>query len=882
MGERPAPRCTYRVQLHEGFGFEAAGELAPYLARLGASHVYCSPYLQAVSGSTHGYDVVDHSRLNRDLGGDDGHQVMSAAFAEAALGQLLDIVPNHMATDGRDNRWWWDVLENGPSSRYASYFDIDWEGSEARDFQRVLVPVLGDHYGRVLEAGELSLERKGGSFLVRYHDHELPISPRSLDTLLAAAADKTASEELAEVAACHGRLPHSRLSDSAAVSERHREKELCAERLAFLCAEQPEVATAVDEEARRVAADPDAFDALLSRQNYRLAFWRVANEELDYRRFFNIETLVALRVEDDAVFADAHGLVISLVEKGVVDGLRVDHVDGLRDPEGYLQRLRRATGSTYTVVEKILTPGESLPTWPVAGTSGYDFIARVSNLFIDSSNEEELTSIYHRFSGESASYEEVARASKQQVIGDELRSEVDRLTSQLLEVCDRHRRHRDRTRSELAEAIGELLASFPVYRTYVAPDRAVSASDEQTVRSAVGALRRGRPDLDSELSEFIGDLLTLRHPGETETAFALGFQQLSGPVMAKGVEDTAFYRYHRLVSLNEVGGAPEVFGRPVSAFHEDTAASAERWPQSMLTLSTHDTKRSGDVRARLHLLSEMPEAWQSTVADLADAASRHKRSGLPDANAEYLLYQTLVGAWPLETDRAAAFMEKATREAKVHTSWLSPNACYEDALRSFVYEVLRDESVLAVLERFLTEQRLVEWGRVNSLAQTTLLLTCPGVPDIYQGSEVWDLSLVDPDNRRPVDYPLRRRLLEESEELPAPSIAADHGGLSKMWLIARLLAHRREHPEIYASPSYEPLLLSGSKSAHAVCFVRDRLLVLVPRLVAGLRHSWGDTVLTLPGGSWRSLLDGGCHDGRAAISDLLATFPVAVLAGEGS
>ncbi len=882
--------CTYRLQLHGGFTFDDAAAQVDYLAGLGLSHLYCSPILQAAPGSTHGYDVVDHSRLNDELGGDAGYRQLRDAADAAGLGQVLDIVPNHMALAGQANRWWWDVLENGPSSRYAAYFDINWDPPEQKLTATVLMPVLGDHYGRVLEAGELQVQRRGGSFLVRYHDHEAPLSPRSVDDLVAAAAKRADSGDLASLAIALGHLPHALLRDLDAVAERHRDKEVLRDRLAALCDARPELGRALDAEVEELNRDPDALDALLRRQNFRLAYWRTASEELDYRRFFNIETLVGLRVEDERVFADTHRLILDLVAEGAVDGLRVDHVDGLRDPAGYLRRLAEASGGAYVVVEKILEEGEQLPaTWPVAGTSGYDFLNRVDNLFVDTANEADMSECYRRVvgegpDGEETSYDQVVRSAKLQIMRQELAAEVERITALLAGVCEDHRRHRDHTRRELRDALRELTAAFPVYRTYVQPRAEVTGTDRAHVEQAVAQAGRCRPDIDTELLGFLGELLVLDHPGRAETELAVRFQQLSSPVMAKGVEDTAFYRYHRLVSLNEVGGDPGTFGRPVERFHADTADAGQRWPEAMLALSTHDTKRSADVRARIHLLSEIPGAWEAAVSRWAQANERHRRDGWPDRNAEYLLYQSLVGAWPLDADRAGRFMEKAAKEAKVHTSWVDPVPDYDEALQAFVRAMLDDAGFVVDLEGFLAEHRLVERGRATSLAQTALLLTCPGVPDLYQGTELWDHSLVDPDNRRPVDYALRRRLLDELGAAPPErALAQADAGGPKLWLIRHVLADRRRRPAAYGpGAAYEPLATTGARRDHAVAFTRGgELAVVVPRLVAGLGEGWAGSCVALPPGPWRSVLDGSSvAGGEVALAELLARFPVAVLGRE--
>jgi (1->4)-alpha-D-glucan 1-alpha-D-glucosylmutase len=883
----PGPRqraATYRVQLHAGFTFDDAAAITGYLAALGISHLYCSPYLQAAPGSTHGYDVVDHGHLNTELGGAPGHARLSEWLAEAGLGQVLDIVPNHMALAGRANAWWWDVLENGPSSRYASYFDIDWDPPQRKLIATVLMPVLGDHYGRVLEAGELNVERQDGSFTVRYYEHEAPLSPRTLDDLLARAAASAGSVELKALAAELGRLPHAILTDPAHVAERHRGTEELRDRLALLCQTRPEVAAAIDAEIAAVNRDPDALDELLGRQNYRLAFWGTAAEELSYRRFFNIESLAGLRVEDEAVFADTHRLILELVRNGTLDGLRIDHVDGLADPEGYLRRLRDATGGAYVVVEKILEDDEELPgSWPVAGTTGYDFLNRVNQLFVEQASEAVLLAAYAGFTGLQDDYAEIVHEAKVHIMRGDLAAEVEHITGLLVDVCERHRRERDFTYSELRDALRELIAGFGVYRTYARPGRPATAADRAHVAAAMAALRRRRPDIDAELAGFMGDLLVGDIPGDAEAAFAVRFAQVSAPVMAKGVEDTAFYRYVPLVSLNEVGGDPGHFGRPVEEFHRAMATAALQWPEAMLTLSTHDTKRSADVRARLNLLSELHESWELALDGWARHNGRYKQNGLPDSNAEYLLYQTLVGAWPIEEGRAAAYMAKAAKEAKVHTSWTEPDAGYDAALEGFVAAILADQGFVADLEAFLAEHKVVELGRINSLAQTALLLTCPGVPDLYQGTEVWDLSLVDPDNRRPVDYETRRELLDSLADA-GPEAAldrADEGG-PKLWLIHRLLQHRRRHPLAYGTGSgYEPLRAEGPGARRALAFARTGgLAVVVPRLVTGI-GDWAGTTVALPAGSWTDVLTGELVDGgEVSVAALLRRFPVAVLGRE--
>jgi (1->4)-alpha-D-glucan 1-alpha-D-glucosylmutase len=880
------PRATYRVQLQPGFGFEEAADVLSYLDELGISHLYTSPYLQAAPGSTHGYDVVDYGRVNEELGGAEGHARLVQALARLKMGQLLDVVPNHMAIGAPGNRWWWDVLENGPASPFAAYFDVDWEPPEARIRNTVLLPVLPDHYGRVLERGEIRLHREGGSFTVRQGNAEWPVSPTSIDTLLAAAA-RCGSAELAFIADAHARLPLSTTSDPERLRQRHRDKEVLRGQLRQLADQDAAVRTALDAQVASVNADPDALDALLQRQNYRLAYWRTTARDLGYRRFFDVNHLVALRVEDDRVFEATHELVLRWVAAGEVDGLRIDHADGLRDPEAYLSRFAASTPRPWVVVEKILGPDESLPrSWRVDGTTGYEFASRVGGLFVDPAGEDRLTRFYAEFTGEPADYAQVARDCKEVVLRDGLRSDLNRLAALFLQVCERQRRHRDYTRRELHEALREVVVRFPVYRSYVrAGDPATpsaSPDDERRIRQAVDAAKAARGDLDPALFDFFADLLLLRVRGPVESDLVLRFQQLTGPGMAKGIEDTAFYRYYRLASLNEVGGDPGRFGTDPVEFHRRVAETGERWPRTLLATSTHDTRRSEDVRARLHLLSEIPSSWAAQVKRWSGANERYRRGGPPDRNDEYLLYQTIVGAWPLDADRAAAYMLKAAREAKRRTSWTQPDEAYENPLNDFVRDVLSDRRFTTDVDTFVAP--LVGPGRVNSLSQTLLKLVAPGVPDFYQGTELWDLSLVDPDNRRRVDYAVRRRALAEVDGLGVEEIMARADeGLPKLWLIRQALALRREAPERFAeSAPYRPLEARGSRARHVVAAERgDAVVAVVPRLVLGLSGVWAETTLELPPGRWRNLLTRERKlAGRIAVTELLRLFPVALLARE--
>ncbi len=881
-------RATYRVQLRADFGFDAAAALADYWAELGVSHLYCSPILQAAAGSAHGYDVVDPRRVNAELGGAEAFARLTASLAGRDLGQVLDIVPNHMAIGGRENAWWWDVLENGPASPYARYFDVDWVPPEVKLRDTVLLPILGDHYGRALAAGQFRLRRDGGTFTVAYFEHELPLAPRSLDTLLAAAAERAGSDELAFLAGAFGQLPPPALARRESDHRRHRDKAVLRGLLEDLCRRDLRVADAIDATLAEIGADPQRLDDLLERQNYRLSFWRAAERELGYRRFFDINSLVGMRSEDPAVFADTHELVLRWLGDGLLDGVRVDHIDGLRDPAAYLARLREHAPDAWIVVEKILEPGERLPAaWPVAGTTGYDFLNLAGGLFVDPAAEQSLTAFYADFTGQPTDYSAMVREKKLLVLQTALGSDVNRLTALWLEICQRHWRYRDLTRHELHEALREVIAAFPVYRTYVRADQpdaaaAVREEDLRIIVEAVESARRQRPDLDSDLFSFLGDLLLLRVRGDLEAELAMRFQQLTGPAMAKGAEDTTFYCFNRLVSLNEVGGDPARFGVPLETFHAACANAQLHWPRTMLATSTHDTKRSEDVRARISLLSEIPEQWCDAVRRWSTHNERHRRDDFPDRNAEYLLYQTLVGAWPLDVERAAAYMEKAVREAKLHTSWTEPDAAYEQALRAFVEGVLADDEFQADLRGFVAP--LIEPGWVSALSQTLLKLTAPGVPDLYQGAELWDLSLVDPDNRRPVDYELRRLLLRELAGAEPEAIwARRDDGSPKLWTIQRALALRGRRPDLFGERStYLPLTAHGAEAGHVVAFVRGGgAVTIAPRLVLGVRGDWADTALELPSGTWRNEMTGDVvAGGEVALAEVLRRFPVALLSKE--
>ena len=879
--------ATYRVQLHPDFTFEDATNIVEYLSLLGVSHIYCSPYLQAAEDSTHGYDIVDHSKINEQLGGEKEHHKFCQSLESAGLGQVIDFVPNHMAIVGHQNPWWWDVLQNGPSSYYARYFDVDWDDTDDRWPNKILLPILGDHYGRELESGKLRLKSTGGSFRITYFDHTFPVDPSSLVDLLGSAAAACGSENLAFIEDCLSRLPQPTATAKSIVEVRHRDKAVLENLLERVLNEEIGVQKAIEEQVLALNNDPDSLDRLIDKQNYRLAFWRTATRDLGYRRFFDINSLVGLRVENLKVFEDIHSLPFQWVEKGMVQGLRIDHPDGLRDPTEYFRRLRSSFPDAWIVAEKILERDESIPKdWPVDGTTGYDFLNIVGGLFVDKKNSEKMTDVYRCFiddQEEVADFHCVVKDSKQLILNQLLASEVNRISNLLVKICERHRRHRDYTRHEMREAVREIAVHFPVYRSYISVgDDKVRRSDVDCIEKAVHAAKTARDDIDDELFYFLKRILLLEIDGDLENDFAIRFQQLTGAVMAKGVEDTAFYRYHRLVSINEVGGDPATFGVSPEEFHKYCKRTQADWPKTMLTLTTHDTKRSEDVRARLSLLSEIPEQWFDAVKQWAQLNVTISTKYQLDRNTEYLIYQTLVGAWPISTQRISEYITKAVREAKVHTSWNDQNEEYERNLVSFVEAVFGNESFLASFENFV--ETLIEPGRINSLSQTLIKLTAPGIPDIYQGTELWDLSLVDPDNRRPVDFERRLEFLKNADSLDTDGILSYmNEGLPKLWLIRQALRVRRDFPETFAEHgTYQALFAHGQKASHVLAYVRsEKTITVIPRLVLSISGAWGDTNLLLPSGQWIDVLSNQLFEGGLVfVSDLLQKFPVALLVNE--
>lgn len=949
------PWATYRLQFHRGFTLAQAEAAVPYLAALGVSHVYASPLLKARAGSSHGYDIIDHNELNPEIGSAEDFRRFCDGLRRHGLALMLDVVPNHMGVLGGDNQWWLDVLENGPASAYAEFFDIDWSPIKPELKGKVLLPVLGDHYGRVLERGELALcfDAQRGAFDLTYYEHRFPVDPREYPRILGRGVERLAArlgEGHGEALALHsliaafGHLPPRDAREPSAAEERARDKEIHKRQLAALAAASPDVALYIAENVAAFNGRPGAaesFDALhelIQAQAYRLAFWRVASDEINYRRFFDINDLAALRMEREEVFEATHRLVFEWLGRGDADALRIDHPDGLLDPGQYFRRLQARFAelcappvppaapperALYLVVEKILAEHERLPQdWPVHGSTGYRFTNVLNGLFVDTAAAERMTRIYRQFTGAETDFDELLYGAKRLIIRTALSSELNVLTNQLARIALANRSTCDYTLNSLRDALTEVVACFPVYRTYVT----AAGPSEQDLRYIDWAVARAKKrSLNADLSafDFLKSVLTTEAaPADGEQrervcAFAMKFQQYTAPVMAKGMEDTSFYRYHRLVSLNEVGGDPRTFGFSLAAFHGASQDRARNWPHTLLASSTHDAKRSEDVRARINLLSEMAAAWKLRVQRWS-RLNRSKKTGLgdlaaPSPNDEYLLYQTLLGMWPLETpdlenlrERLERYMLKAAREAKEHTSWINPDADYEAALSRFVTALFANPEKNLFLADFTAAQRsIARLGMFNSLSQTLVKLTSPGVPDLYQGTEVWDFSLVDPDNRRPVDFARRAACLQDLEGVQGPQLLESmEDGRAKLLVVARALALRRAREAAFVGGDYLPLLAEGSRAQHVCAFARSdggwAAVTVVPRLLATLcgqgapaplgEAVWQDTLLPLPGewDAWENVLTGERlaaerRDERRglALATVLAQFPVALLIPAG-
>ncbi len=976
------PFSTYRVQFNREFRFEHARRLVPYLSQLGISQLYSSPILKARAGSLHGYDIIDHTQLNPEIGSEEELRELVRELKAHGMGVLLDIVPNHMGVGHGTNPWWQDVLQNGRTSAYADFFDIDWEPLKPELRNKVLIPILGRQYGEELEEGKICVAYENGAFVVKYSDKLLPLDPQTIPLMFASRDVQLAGADGQEPA--FGRLledlrslPRNDVTDIRTIERRQHDAPQLLTRLAETIDRSPELQSVVNRTLERLNGIPgnsgsfDGLHRLLEAQVFRLAFWRVSAEEINYRRFFDINDLVGLRMENPRVFAETHKLMRRLLGEELISGVRVDHPDGLLDPELYFRQLQnlyaasRCDGPTpsgpvaadgvevemhhlaqarpwtnrraplYVLVEKILEAGEDLPEeWPIAGTVGYEFANLLNGILIDRRSERQFTNLYERIVGDHLDVESVIYSSKKLIMTRALSSEVNVLTHILDEISSRDRRARDFTRSVLRDAIRETIACFPVYRTYVDEEGKVNERDRRYIQYAIDRAKRRNGNVASAVFDFLRSILLLEgndggqrmYGYAKQLYFTLKFQQLTGPVMAKGLEDTACYICNRFISVNEVGGSPAEFGAPVSEFHRENQMRAERRPQSMLTSSTHDTKRSEDVRARLDVLSEMPRPWGALVMKWRRVNARHKVTladgrVVPDNNEEYLLYQTLVGTWPLVLQsqgdwssfkkRIRQYMEKAIHEAKVNLSWLNPNPEYVEGMNQFMDQILLPQ-INGRLNLFWdTLQKLLPavsyFGVINALSQTLLKLASPGVPDIYQGQELWDFSLVDPDNRRPVDFELREHLFhqlrESAEEQGRLNLCREllqhwRDGRLKMWTTMRTLQFRQQHRQLFQLGKYVPLQAVQEKEEHVVAFARihgrQAVIVAAPRLSYTLMkqkinppigEAWENAAVLLPSElarhKLRNILTGELiltpDKNTLLCREVFASFPVALL-----
>ena len=981
LRRRRIPSSVYRVQLSQALRLQDVARLVPYLAELGICDVYTSPYLRAAPGSTHGYDVVAHDTVDPEMGGEEGLRLLAEALRPAGMGLLVDLVPNHMSISS-ENQLWQDVLENGPSSTYAPFFDIVWKPVKDELEDKVLLPVLGDQYGAVLEAGDLRLKLQQGTFFLCYFEHRFPINPRHYPMILRHHLDRLEAElppndvvleELLSICTACDNLPPRTETDREKVEERRREKEVIKRRLDTLCKSSPAILAFLEgnvQEFNGTRGDPRSFDLLdrlLGEQAYRLAHWRVAGEEINYRRFFDINELAAIRMEEPRVFEETHRLVLGLLADGMIQGLRIDHPDGLFDPKSYFQRIQeehfvetcrrlaRTEGGpadeivpqvrarfeaegqrsglsrpVYVVAEKVLGLGETVPeSWPIDGTTGYEFLNSLNGLFVQAESRRAIDEIFSRFTASKLQLEELLYEKKKLIMSTSMASEVNMLAYQLNRISEMNRRSRDFTLNALRSALVEYVASFPVYRSYVS-EEGVDERDRRYIERAVARAKRRSPVVNVSVFDFLRNVLLVRHGGhlaeeerERRLAFAMKLQQLTGPVMAKALEDTCFYIYNRLVSLNEVGGEPRQFGVAPSEFHTQNGERLETARGSLLATTTHDTKRSEDVRARIDAISEVPDEWKAVLQRLSKLARKHKVKlaedrAAPDRNEEYLLYQTLVGAWPFVeldderrrefTDRIASYLLKAAKEAKVNTSWINPDAAWDEALGIFVRRVLGDDAFVRELLPF--QKRIAEVGIRNSLAQVLLKIASPGVPDIYQGCEHWCLSLVDPDNRRPVAFDALAEGLrslrdgwvaagDEPRDWVAGLWEARHDGRVKQFITWRALQARRARPELFLDGDYVPVECAGPRGDRAVALCRRRgsqqVIAVAPRLVSALvdeetagKDPWAGTYLLLPSGaggtSWRCTFTGEVHrpvlvrgSPTLPLSRLFGVLPVALL-----
>jgi len=945
------PVSTYRLQFNKQFTFAEATRSIAYLRRLGISHCYVSPYLKARPGSNHGYDIVDHNELNPEIGSHEDFEHFINELQRNGMGLITDIVPNHMAIMGSDNIWWLDVLENGQASYYASFFDIDWYPIKKTLENKILLPVLGDHYGNILEQQELKLvfDADQGEFSVYYYQHRFPVDPQTYPFILNSqheqllnyfAADDPVFLEYQTIDNSFSKLPLCTDRTEEKIEERKRDKEVFKKQFAKLCADSSQLIKFISfrvAEINRIAGESGELHALLEQQVYRLACWRVAGDEINYRRFFDINELAGLRIEDEKVFDATHQLILSLIEQGKIQGLRIDHADGLYDPVAYYQRLNNKiaailntgteqdTPPIYIVAEKIVANYEYLSNnWPIHGTTGYEFANIVNGVFIDGAAEKSLTHCYARFIEHRQDFDELVYQAKRQVMTTALASELNVLANQLSKIADASSKTRDYTLYALRNALAEVIACFPVYRTYI-NSRTVSKEDSQYIKWAIDQGKQRSWAADKTVFEFIRQLLLLEHDsvvaGMDLLRFVMKFQQYTPQVMAKGYEDTGLYRYNRLISLNEVGGDPRCFGNSVNAFHHFNQARIKKWPHTLLCLSTHDTKHSADVRARINVLSEIPQQWQEAVLrwQRLNRSRKTKMSKVVIArNDEYLFYQVLIGTWPLTNltdaesadyqERIASYMIKAVREAKQYSSWLNPNEEYEQAVNQFVYRCLDVNASALFLKDFTGfERRIRKAGLYNALAQVVLHLTSPGVPDIYQGNELWQFTLVDPDNRQPVKFSRNRQLLSDMEEMLAKPdfdrpqfinslLENMEDGCIKLFVVMQTLRFRHQHAALFKNGEYLKINVHGTGADRLLAFARQDqnnfAVIVVPRLNGFntlLENVGTDTWLELPqkGPRHYQELFSQCRVMTEPVEDYLRLyvreplrlFPLAILSG---
>ncbi|MDQ1240716.1 MAG: (1-_4)-alpha-D-glucan 1-alpha-D-glucosylmutase, partial [Thermodesulfobacteriota bacterium] len=923
----------YRIQFSPSFGFQSASSVVPYLSELGISDLYASPIFKAARGSLSGYDVVDSNQLNPDLGGLSDLESLSAELQKHNMGWIQDIVPNHMAMNS-ENGILMDIFMNGHNSQYFKFFDVDWGHPPAGANKRLLAPFLGKFYGECLEDGEIALKYGPDGFNVAYYDLSFPLRIESYPYLFKnlARLKRKLVEDAPDFIKILGILYVLKtLSSSDDPEERSNQIKLIHRTMWELYTTNAAIKTLIDDNLQVFNGEkgkPETFNALddlLSQQLFRLSFWKVAAEEINYRRFFCINDLISLRMEDERVLSHTHRLIFGLIERGIVTGLRIDHVDGLYDPTTYLQELRKRTSKTYIVVEKILNLQEDLPDfWPVQGTTGYDFANYVNELFCQKENVRPFSRIYSSVTGLKTAYEDVVTHSKRLIIQEDMASDVHNLAQLLKEISSRDRHGSDITLNALQRALSEVLAVFPVYRTYVS-QVVVSDNDRKYILDAVDRARANFPGLIHGLT-FLRRFLLLDFPDYVSDEekrgwllFVMRFQQFTGPLVAKGVEDTTLYVYNRLLSLNEVGGRPDHFGCSLEEFHTFNMKKKDLWPDSLNTTSTHDTKRGEDVRARINVLSEMPDEWlrkiRSWIKINRGKKKRVRGLAVPDRNDEYFLYQTLIGAFPFSDadypdfiKRIKEYLVKAVREAKVHTAWLKPDVEYEDAYVSFAEKILARSGDNAFLKELIPfTRRVAHFGMLNSLSQTLIKITSPGVPDFYQGTELWDLSLVDPDNRRPVDFKKRSLMLSSIREhedsdigrLIQDLLCTREDGKVKLFLIYRALKARKTHREIFGEGAYVPLESAGRFRSNVITFARRQhrqwAIVIAPRLLSHLvqegdfplgRQVWQDTQVILPDGApldWRNVITSEVLSvGKALpVGDVLHSFPVALLMGGG-